>query len=334
MLLTGDHHLRRRARDLDGQDARPGVLRAAAAARRRASSASSSRSTCSSSSCSTRSPCCRCTCSSASGASSGEVRPQGHLRLGLASGRRRRHQGIRGDEADAVPAARVGVHPGRHPRALRRRRARSTLLVPRRSQQAPALDPTLQSWVFLALLRRLRHPRRHLAVPHLVARRPRLGADRGLDAARRRADEARRLRRRSASAWCCCPRRACTGRRWSARIACINIVYGALSAMAQTDLKYVVAYSSVSHMGVVMLGAATLTEQRAERRRLPDVRARHHDRPLLRAGRPRLREGALARRSSRWAASRAMMPGIAAASRSAASRRSACRRRPVSSPSS
>ncbi len=43
-------------------------------------------------------------------------------------------------------------------------------------------------------------------------------------------------------------------------IAVINIVYGALSAMAQTDLKYVVAYSSVSHMGIVMLGAATLTE--------------------------------------------------------------------------
>jgi NADH-quinone oxidoreductase subunit M len=44
-------------------------------------------------------------------------------------------------------------------------------------------------------------------------------------------------------------------------IACINIVYGALSAMAQTDLKYVVAYSSVSHMGIVMLGIATLNEQ-------------------------------------------------------------------------
>jgi NADH-quinone oxidoreductase subunit M len=44
-------------------------------------------------------------------------------------------------------------------------------------------------------------------------------------------------------------------------IGCINIVYGALSAMAQTDLKYVIAYSSVSHMGVVMLGAATLTPQ-------------------------------------------------------------------------
>jgi NADH-quinone oxidoreductase subunit M len=43
-------------------------------------------------------------------------------------------------------------------------------------------------------------------------------------------------------------------------IACINVVYGAFSAMAQVDLKYVIAYSSVSHMGLVMLGAATLTE--------------------------------------------------------------------------
>lgn len=43
-------------------------------------------------------------------------------------------------------------------------------------------------------------------------------------------------------------------------IACINIVYGALSAMNQMDLKYIVAYSSVSHMGYVMLGAATLDE--------------------------------------------------------------------------
>jgi NADH-quinone oxidoreductase subunit M len=42
-------------------------------------------------------------------------------------------------------------------------------------------------------------------------------------------------------------------------VATVNIVWGALSAMAQQDLKYIVAYSSVSHMGVVMLGAATLT---------------------------------------------------------------------------
>ncbi|HMK73772.1 MAG TPA: NADH-quinone oxidoreductase subunit M [Myxococcaceae bacterium] len=41
-------------------------------------------------------------------------------------------------------------------------------------------------------------------------------------------------------------------------VAVINVLYGALCASAQTDLKYVIAYSSVSHMGVVMLGAATL----------------------------------------------------------------------------
>jgi len=41
-------------------------------------------------------------------------------------------------------------------------------------------------------------------------------------------------------------------------IAVVNILYGAMSAMGQTDLKYVIAYSSVSHMGVVMLGIASL----------------------------------------------------------------------------
>ena len=40
-----------------------------------------------------------------------------------------------------------------------------------------------------------------------------------------------------------------------------NIIYGALVAMAQKDLKKLVAYSSVSHMGYVMLGMATFTTQ-------------------------------------------------------------------------
>ncbi len=39
----------------------------------------------------------------------------------------------------------------------------------------------------------------------------------------------------------------------------INIVYGALCAMAQSDLKKMVAYSSVSHMGFVLLGMAAMT---------------------------------------------------------------------------
>ena len=38
----------------------------------------------------------------------------------------------------------------------------------------------------------------------------------------------------------------------------VNVVYGAISAMAQTDFKYMVGYSSVSHMGYVLVGLATL----------------------------------------------------------------------------
>lgn len=38
----------------------------------------------------------------------------------------------------------------------------------------------------------------------------------------------------------------------------INVVYGAFSAMGQTDLKYVIAYSSVSHMGLVLLGICSM----------------------------------------------------------------------------
>ncbi|NOX89689.1 MAG: NADH-quinone oxidoreductase subunit M [Calditrichaeota bacterium] len=40
----------------------------------------------------------------------------------------------------------------------------------------------------------------------------------------------------------------------------INILYGAFVAMAQKDLKKMVAYSSVSHMGFVLLGMSTFTD--------------------------------------------------------------------------
>ena len=42
-------------------------------------------------------------------------------------------------------------------------------------------------------------------------------------------------------------------------LATVNVVYGAFIAMTQTDLKYMIGFSSVSHMGLVMLGFATLT---------------------------------------------------------------------------
>ncbi|WP_416147746.1 complex I subunit 4 family protein [Salipaludibacillus sp. HK11] len=39
----------------------------------------------------------------------------------------------------------------------------------------------------------------------------------------------------------------------------INIVYGAYLALVQTDLKSLVAYSSISHMGIVLIGIASFT---------------------------------------------------------------------------
>ena len=46
-----------------------------------------------------------------------------------------------------------------------------------------------------------------------------------------------------------------------ALLAIIGIIYGALVAMAQTDVKKLVAYSSVSHLGFVMLGVFALNQQ-------------------------------------------------------------------------
>ncbi|HZP26855.1 MAG TPA: NADH-quinone oxidoreductase subunit M [Dehalococcoidia bacterium] len=43
-----------------------------------------------------------------------------------------------------------------------------------------------------------------------------------------------------------------------AAFAAVNIVYGALVTLMQTDLKRLIAYSSVSHMGYVLLGASAL----------------------------------------------------------------------------
>lgn len=42
-------------------------------------------------------------------------------------------------------------------------------------------------------------------------------------------------------------------------LCCMNIVYGALVAISQRDLKLIIGYSSSSHMGYVLLGLASLT---------------------------------------------------------------------------
>jgi NADH-quinone oxidoreductase subunit M len=53
-----------------------------------------------------------------------------------------------------------------------------------------------------------------------------------------------------------CPWAAETLAWWVGLFGVINIVYGAFAAMAQTDFKKLVAYSSISHMGYVILGIA------------------------------------------------------------------------------
>ncbi|OIN60439.1 complex I subunit 4 family protein [Arsenicibacter rosenii] len=46
-----------------------------------------------------------------------------------------------------------------------------------------------------------------------------------------------------------------------AGLGVLSIVYGGLNALAQNDLKKMIAYSSVSHMGFVLLGVASLTSE-------------------------------------------------------------------------
>ncbi|MFF5264228.1 NuoM family protein [Actinomadura viridis] len=46
---------------------------------------------------------------------------------------------------------------------------------------------------------------------------------------------------------------------WLGLLAVAGIVYGALACLAQRDLKRMIAFSSVGHMGFVLLGIATLT---------------------------------------------------------------------------
>ncbi len=43
-------------------------------------------------------------------------------------------------------------------------------------------------------------------------------------------------------------------------LGCTGAVYGAVSALSQKDLKYMVGYSSVSHMGYVLMGLASMTQ--------------------------------------------------------------------------
>jgi len=57
------------------------------------------------------------------------------------------------------------------------------------------------------------------------------------------------------------PEVATSGAFWLGLLGVISIIYGALNALAQRDLKKVIAYSSVSQMGFVLLGIASQTAE-------------------------------------------------------------------------
>ncbi len=56
------------------------------------------------------------------------------------------------------------------------------------------------------------------------------------------------------------PDAAQTWAPWIGLLAVIGIIYGALGCLAQRDMKRLIAFSSIAHMGFVMLGIATLTD--------------------------------------------------------------------------
>jgi NADH-quinone oxidoreductase subunit M len=47
---------------------------------------------------------------------------------------------------------------------------------------------------------------------------------------------------------------------WLAALGAISVLYGAFVTLRQTDVKRLIAYSSVSHMGIVLLGIGALTK--------------------------------------------------------------------------
>jgi NADH:ubiquinone oxidoreductase subunit 4 (subunit M) len=65
-----------------------------------------------------------------------------------------------------------------------------------------------------------------------------------------------------------------------AGLSVIGILYGGLTALAQNDLKKLVAYSSVGHMGFATLGIFASTAGRGGRGAGDDQPRHHHRRAL------------------------------------------------------
>ena len=98
---------------------------------------------------------------------------------------------------------------------------------------------------------------------------------------------------------------------WLLWLSVAGIVYGALVALAQSDIKRLIAYSSVSHLGFCMLGLFALNRLGTAGRRAADDQPRAVDRRAVRPGRHALRALPHPRRSPTSAAWPGRLPVLA-----------------------
>ena len=107
---------------------------------------------------------------------------------------------------------------------------------------------------------RLRRQGADVAAAHLAAGRAHRSADGRLGAAGRGAAEDGHVRLRADRRCRCSRTRRRRWRPYLGALAVVGILYGSLACLPQRDLKRLIAYSSVGHMGFVLLGIATLTD--------------------------------------------------------------------------
>ncbi len=124
-----------------------------------------------------------------------------------------------------------------------------------------------------------------VAAARLAARRAHRGPDGRLGAAGGRAAEDGHATASSASRCRSCPTAPQLWAPFLGALAVVGILYGSLACLAQRDLKRLIAFSSVGHMGFVLLGISTLTVDRHQRRALRQRRPRPDHRPAVLPGR-------------------------------------------------
>ena len=160
---------------------------------------------------------------------------------------------LRRDEVPAVHDVRPVPARG-HPVAVRRvREAARCGDVRSHTARAAAASDGRRAMAVPRVLRRLRGEGARLAPAHLASRRPHRGADEGFG--RAGGDPAEDgpygMLRFNLDLFPEASRYFATA---IMVLAVVGIIYGAIVAMMQTDIKRLIAYSSVSHMGLIVLG--------------------------------------------------------------------------------